>query len=142
MLVKLIIGLSKFCDLEDETIPEPRLWSQQVMNEYAGRPQKPDFLNRIATNERFMARNPFIFSKMKSSYDAYEKDIAVLHIYFERNAVFQFRSEPSLTWTRFLSQIGGLMALCLGMSIATCIELPLVLLRLISHIVSPVRVKK
>ena len=40
------LGLSKFCDLEDKTIPEPRLWSQQVMQEYAGCPQIPDFFEK------------------------------------------------------------------------------------------------
>ena len=28
------LGISKFCNLDDQKLPEPRIWGQQVMDEY------------------------------------------------------------------------------------------------------------
>ena len=71
-----------------------------------------------------------IFPSADNSYDAYDKDIALLHIYFKRSTVFQLGTQPTMTWIDFLSQVGGLLGLCIGISIITFIELVWLCLRL------------
>jgi hypothetical protein len=48
------------------------------------------------------------------TYDAYEKDIAVAHFYFDSPTVMEFSRAPRMTIIDFISQVGGLMGLCLG----------------------------
>ena len=57
------------------------------------------------------------------SYNAYDVDMAVVQIYFENPAVFQYLRQPKSTWVDFFSSIGGLLGLCLGLSIVTVVEL-------------------
>ncbi len=35
---------------------------------------------------------------MSTEYDAYEKDIALVNIFFETSTAFQFGSQARLTW--------------------------------------------
>jgi hypothetical protein len=57
------------------------------------------------------------------TYDAYEKDIAILQLYFKSPTMMEYKTFPSQTWISFFSAIGGLLGLCIGMSIVTVIEL-------------------
>ena len=116
------LGVSHFCNLEDNTLPDPKIWSKHVKDEY-NETDAPDFINKLISSERFMTRTPFTFSKMKSNYDAYENDIAVLQVYFDTPTVFLFESNLKQTWVGFFSTIGGLLGLCIGLSIVTIIEL-------------------
>ena len=54
---------------------------------------------------------------------AYEKDIALVNFYFDSSTVIQYYRERRLTFTSFLSQIGGLLGLCLGFSMVSIVEL-------------------
>ena len=74
-----------------------------------------------------------IFSQVDNTYDAYDKDIAFLHIYFKKSTVFQLGTQPTMTWIDFLSQVGGLLVLCIGFSIITIIELVWLCLRILFH---------
>ena len=59
-----------------------------------------------------------IFIKMNEdetgNYMAYEKDVALVNFYFDSSTVIQYYRERRLTFTSFVSQIGGLLGLCLG----------------------------
>jgi hypothetical protein len=72
------LGVSSLCNLEDKRLPEPRIWGEQVREEYSG--IMPDFVRNIESNQRTIQRNHFIFPKQKRTYDAYEKDIAILQV--------------------------------------------------------------
>jgi hypothetical protein len=68
-----------------------------------------------------MYKNPKdeIFSKYAEApenqyYDAYKEDIALVTFYFDGSTAFQYTRAPRMTWTDFMSQVGGLMGLCLG----------------------------
>jgi hypothetical protein len=67
--------------------------------------------------------------------------MALLHVFFDRPAVFQYVSQPSQNWIGFFSSIGGLLGLCLGISLVTFIELFWLCLRLCAKAVQPVRVR-
>ena len=56
-------------------------------------------------------------------YDAFERDIAVVTFYFESAEIFEFSRDARLTWVGFISQIGGLMGLCLGFSFISGVEI-------------------
>ena len=99
----------------------------------------------MESSERFYGstlQDGDVFSQVENSYDAYDKDIALLHVYFKKTTVFQLGSSPTMTWTDFFSQVGGLLGLCIGISIITVIELVWLCLRLgaqklkLTHLVS------
>ena len=67
-----------------------------------------------------------------NNYNAFEKDIAVVHFFFQvpkillsfsehsnsqEPTVFQFRRANRMTWIDFISQMGGLLGLFLGFSL-------------------------
>ena len=68
-----------------------------------------------------------IFPKQSKSngadYDAYDEDIAVVNVFFETPVVFQFSSQMAQTWLDFMAAVGGLMGLCVGISIISVVEL-------------------
>ena len=57
------------------------------------------------------------------SYDAYEKDIAVVDFIFESNTVFEYRREQKMIFVQYISQIGGLLGLWMGFSFISAIEI-------------------
>ena len=57
------------------------------------------------------------------TYMAYEKDVALVNFYFDSSTVIQYYRERRLTFTSFVSQIGGLLGLCLGFSMVSIVEL-------------------
>ena len=69
------------------------------------------------------ASDQVFFGDSESEYDAYERDIAVVSFYFESGELFEFSREARLTWVGFISQIGGLLGLCLGFSLISFVEI-------------------
>ena len=43
------LGVSKLCNLEDSKLPHPRIWGQQVLDEYAN-PDEIDYISKIKSN--------------------------------------------------------------------------------------------
>jgi hypothetical protein len=116
-------------------LPQPPIFGRKVMDEYTKGPGKiPAYVkSSIESSERFYSstlKDGDIFSAADNSYDAYDKDIALLHIYFKRSTILQMGTQPTMTWIDFLSQVGGLLGLCIGISIITFIELVWLGLRL------------
>jgi hypothetical protein len=89
-------GVSKFCNLEDSKLPEPKIWGQQVLDEYTSLEGTiPDFIKHIKSNFRSFPENVvFKNSKMAEVYDAYKNDIAMVQIFFETPTVFQYVRQP------------------------------------------------
>ena len=58
-----------------------------------------------------------------SLYDAYEQDIAMVTFFFESTTAFEFIREPRTTMVDFVSQIGGVLGLCMGFSFVSLVEL-------------------
>jgi hypothetical protein len=89
-------GVSKFCNLEDSKLPEPKIWGQQVLDEYTSLESTiPDYIEHIKSNFRSFPENVvFKNNKMAEVYDAYENDIATVQIFFETPTVFQYVRQP------------------------------------------------
>jgi hypothetical protein len=79
-----------------------------------------------------------MFPKMKATYDAYDKDIAVVHLFFEAPAVFHFQSQLQQTWISFFSTVGGLLGLCIGISLVSFIELFWLAVKIMDAVCNPV----
>ena len=58
-----------------------------------------------------------------SKYDAYEKDIAMVTFFFETPTLFEYTREERMTLIQYISQIGGLLGLCLGFSFISGVEI-------------------
>ena len=56
-------------------------------------------------------------------YNAYEKDIALVHFYFGTSTIFQYYRERKVTIVGFISQVGGVLGLFLGFSLVSIVEL-------------------
>jgi hypothetical protein len=64
-------------------------------------------------------------------YDAYEKDIAKVEIYFKSATVTEIHREPTMTWIDFFANLGGLFGLGLGLGLIFLFEVIWYLLYLI-----------
>ena len=135
------IGLSPACNLSRSEGGEesgfgmvsPPMWGASVIEEYRGKENiVPHYINeRQMDNRRKYAktvkqRDSAVFpvtNDMDETYDAYEKDIAIVSFYFKEPAVLEFSREARMTQTGFIAQVGGLMGLCLGFSFLSLIEL-------------------
>ena len=61
--------------------------------------------------------------EIPKSYDAYEKDIAMVTFFFETSTVFEFSRDQRLTMVGFISQMGGLLGLWMGFSFISAFEI-------------------
>jgi len=59
---------------------------------------------------------------LPKDYDAYEKDIAVLEVFFDTPTLMMFKSQKRQSWLDYLSNVGGAFGLCNGLCIITVIE--------------------
>jgi hypothetical protein len=64
-----------------------------------------------------------LFGKDEIGYDAFDKDIARVQIYFKSLSNLRMHKSTSMTWTDFFSNIGGLFGLVLGMGIISLFEI-------------------
>ena len=57
------------------------------------------------------------------TYNAYERDIAQVHFYFDKSSILQFTRQKRMTLVDYISQMGGLLGLFIGFSFISGIEL-------------------
>ena len=57
------------------------------------------------------------------TYNAFEKDIGIVNIFFGNSYSTQYVKKNRLTWFDFLSQVGGAIGLAMGISIVTVVEI-------------------
>ena len=69
--------------------------------------------------------NAIFQRKLKESptYEAYEKDIAIVNFFFGKSTFWQFERARSMTWTGYIAQLGGFLGLFLGFSFVSAIEI-------------------
>ena len=85
------------------------------------------------TTQKYLFRNLYsksekkqVFAnanKGKNNYDAYEKDVAIANFYFQSSTCFEFVRQPRMTIIDFISSVGGLLGLCMGISFVSAVEL-------------------
>ena len=65
----------------------------------------------------------YVFPGLSREYDAYDKDIAVLTVFFDSTTVMAFNSASTQSWIDYWSNVGGALGLCIGLSIITVVEM-------------------
>ena len=72
----------------------------QIIEEYSHLQEIPDYINKFQKTGS---------SKRKLSngavYDAYQEDIALVHIYWDSPSALQFERSLRLTWIDYMSQV-------------------------------------
>ena len=82
------------------------------------------FSNRRSFKESNIA-NAIFQQKVKQSptYEAYEKDIAIVNFFFGKSTLWQFERAENMTWSDYIAQLGGILGLFLGFSVVSAIEI-------------------
>ena len=57
------------------------------------------------------------------SYDAYDKDIAIVSFFFGKETAIEFTRHRRASFAELLSQIGGMMGFAMAISMVSVIEL-------------------
>ena len=83
-------------------------------------------LSHVSSSKRYLNQRIYtenIFSTIKREYDAYDDDIAIFNVFFERPTALHYTTRPSKGWIDFISAVGGNGGLFIGFSIVTILEL-------------------
>ena len=133
------VDMSPLCTIETNSVPYPPKWGRSVLEEYSAtrKGMVPSYVNdKVITNRRknindadrriegqkgkelFTATN-----QDDQEYDAYEKDIATVTFFFESSNAFEFLRQSKTSWIDYISQVGGLLGLCLGFSFISAVEI-------------------
>jgi hypothetical protein len=51
------------------------------------------------------------------NYDAYDKDIALVHFYFKKPTIIYMKTKASMSWNNFFSEVGSITGLVIGLGI-------------------------
>ena len=128
-------GLSRLCHLNDRSLPQPYIYQHIIKKIYDSAPQESIL---TSTNEAFFAsfkttkRN--VYDKLRgfSEYDAFEKDIAFLEVYYPSPTLIKMKTQSRMSWIDYLSTVGGLLGLVLGMGFMTFVEIFWLCLRIVA----------
>ena len=107
------------------------------MLEYNAKGRIPDYvIEKVSTNKRRNIREEdkrsatqkgkeifTVANQEENVYDAYEKDIATVTFFFESSNAFEFLRQSKTTMIDYISQVGGLLGLCMGFSFISVVEI-------------------
>ena len=130
---------SIFCDLASEEL-NPAPWTSDVQNEYLAANESIPWFLETNTNQAGTKRKIFsdqrsenlghgkdaVFAeklKMSQYYNAFEKDIGIVNIFFADKEVIRYVKTKRGTAFDFISQIGGSLGGFMGISILSVIEI-------------------
>ena len=134
------IGVSNFCKFNNKKLlPMTDKLSNQILADLIalnnGSDNLPAYLHTLKSINRTHAKtvkNGDVFSKISTIFDPFQKDIAVLKIIFEKPTVLYIGSQSKMTWIDYLSTVGGLLGLVLGMGFISFVEIFWICLRIVS----------
>ena len=123
------LGLSALCNFS-ETI-NPPIWGKSVMDEFKEEEGNvPSYvMEKYSTNMRSFVRpneSSEVFKILNSNeneYDAFKKDIAMATFFFDTTTAYEFIRIPKMTVYDFISQVGGMLGLCMGLSLVSIFEI-------------------
>ena len=129
------LGVSRLCNLNNKALPQPTKYGTQVKAEYSSRYLNPSFIGGLESSIRVYSKtlpDGDVFTQNTKTYDAYEKDIALVQVFFRKSTIIQMGRQARMNWIDYFSTVGGLLGLVLGMGIVSFIELFWVCLRLVA----------
>ena len=74
--------------------------------------------NSIENDELFVAKQ-----KTNPTYNAFEKDIGVVHIFFDKKTVSKYEKGNRLSTFEFLVQIASTLGFYMGISVLSLVEI-------------------
>ena len=129
-------GTSLYCDLVNNDL-SPAPWMTLADNEFKdnGYSLQDDnelsdsniawLLNTRQRVDQGMRRNSLPFpteNEKNPTYDAFEKDIGVLNIFFSKKYINTYVTNKRVSLADFLSKIGGSLGFAVGISMISLIE--------------------
>jgi hypothetical protein len=124
-------GMSLLCNYKSVNF-KPQIWAKQaldLLNVSRSTNVINNNLNALMSSRREIKSSLFQNTETQY-YDAFERDIAILSVYFSSPTAVAFITKPSKTWFDVISAIGGNAGLFVGFSIVTILELGWLILRL------------
>jgi hypothetical protein len=130
------VGVSPLCNLQHRSnIYKPFLWGHQVSSQLGISNINARFISETSNNNIRNVTSMFgvgdipIFTNTRTFYDAYNRDIATVSVFFPNPTVWMFTTTASSSWIAYISNVGGLLGLCIGISFSTVIELVWLVIR-------------
>ena len=117
-------NLSDLCKIDTE-VKKPQIWGRQFIEQF-NRKNITIPASFVESSKRTIKKSYLLsnfFEDLPAEYDAYEKDIAVLTVFFDSTTVMKYKSQRRQSWLDYLSSVGGALGLCIGLSIITIIEI-------------------
>jgi len=114
------VGVSPLCSF-NKNATQPTLWSKETVWKNASSKSVRDngsYWWRV--DKMYMAN---MMTTIDKSYNAFEKDIAIVNVFFDTPTATEFRNQASMDWYTYLANVGGVLGLCIGLSIMTIFEL-------------------
>ena len=137
------LGASNLCRTDNPMPPEPQIWSKEVLNDlmsvFGSNTTLGAKLGVVSSQRSYAVNNapPGMFNFINLTYDAYDNDIAIVEFYFKKSSVIEFSTNVRMSWIDFFSAIGGLLGLCIGVSIVTFVELFWLAFKLVLNALKP-----
>ena len=92
----------------------------------------PDFIDRgiyFSNTREYMKKSAMkkaVFQqklKQNPTYNAYERDIAIVNYYFGKSTAWEFQHAPSKTLANYIAELGGFLGLFTGFSFLSAVEI-------------------
>jgi hypothetical protein len=136
------IGISQFCKVDME-LKQPMISNvfTQIIKEYANvdygyypKSDIPDYILSLGTKSsiRDYGYNIFRNNNYNITYNAFNRDIAMVNIIYQKPTLTKIKNQLAMTWIDYFSGVGGLMGLVLGVGFVSSFELFWLILRIIS----------
>lgn len=125
------IGSNTLCDLVNSNM-NPAPWTKFAQNEFkSANMSLPTYIGTTPTSSRMKVMdaemaNYLIFKsnfEENPTYDAYEKDVAIINVLFGEPHILKYVRHNRMNWFDFLSQIGGSIGLAMGLSMVSLVEI-------------------
>jgi len=121
------IGVSQFCSINlKHKLPMQMRLISQIQNDYLNKStgkfmNAPVHIMELKSSMRNYGID--IFKKPQKNYDAFDQDIAMVQIIYQKSTAILMGSQLTMTWIDYFSAVGGLLGLVLGMGFVSFIEL-------------------
>lgn len=113
--------MTELCNLANRKL-KPQIWGTQVLDQLGNDTLLKADLQSGRRTIRKILQEP-LFTTLSRTYDAFEKDIAVLNVFFSSPTAMLYTTKESKNWFDFISMVGGNGGLFIGFSLVTVFEL-------------------
>jgi hypothetical protein len=120
-------GASEFCKTDlKQPLPMQMRLINQIQNEFLNNStvkleDVPDYILSMKSSLRQYGID--VFKNPQKTYDAFDQDIAMVQIIYQKSTVNLLGSWLTMTWIDYFSTVGGLLGLVLGAGFVTFFEM-------------------